>query len=56
MHFHFNAWAKYHDWQKDRRVPETAAKHLGKRLFDARAGGDFVSKAAASKSTVAARC
>jgi len=39
VHFHFNAWAKYPDWQKDRRVPEMAAKHLGKRLFDARAGG-----------------
>ena len=36
VHFHFNAWAKYRDWQKDRRVPEAAAKHLGKRLFDAR--------------------
>jgi agmatine deiminase len=35
VHFHFNAWAKYGDWQKDRRVPETAARHLGKRLFDA---------------------
>ena len=35
VHFHFNAWAKYPDWRKDRRVPETAAKHLGKRLFDA---------------------
>ncbi len=34
-HFHFNAWAKYKDWQKDRRVPETAAKLLGKRLFHA---------------------
>ena len=39
VHFHFNAWAKYDDWQKDRRVPDTAAKHLGKRLFDARADG-----------------
>jgi len=33
--FHFNAWAKYDDWQKDRRVPEMAARRLGKRLFDA---------------------
>jgi agmatine deiminase len=39
VHFHFNAWAKYADWQKDRHVPETAAKLLGKRLFDARADG-----------------
>jgi len=38
VHFHFNAWAKYRDWHKDRRVPETAARHLGQRLFDARAG------------------
>jgi agmatine deiminase len=36
VHFHFNAWAKYDDWQKDRRVPETAARHLGKQIFDAR--------------------
>lgn len=43
VHFHFNAWAKYDDWQKDRRVPEFAAKLLGKRLFHARANGrDFV--------------
>ena len=39
VHFHFNAWARYSDWRKDRRVPETAAKLLGKRLFDARANG-----------------
>ncbi len=26
VHFHFNGWAKYDDWQRDRRVPETAAK------------------------------
>src|SRR5436190_14147672 len=35
VHFHFNAWAKYDDWKKDRRVPETAAKLLRKRLFNA---------------------
>ena len=39
VHFHFNAWAKYSDWRKDRRVPEMAAKRLGRPLFDARAGG-----------------
>src|SRR5579862_2717603 len=39
VHFHFNAWAKYADWQKDRRVPEAAARRFGKRLFDATAGG-----------------
>jgi len=43
VHFHFNAWAKYKDWQKDRRVPEKAAKVLGKQLFDAQfEGRDFV--------------
>ena len=29
VHFHFNAWAKYPDWKKDRRVPERAARLLG---------------------------
>ena len=43
VHFHFNAWAKYDDWQKDRRVPEMAARKLRKRLFNAQnAGKDFV--------------
>jgi agmatine deiminase len=43
VHFHFNAWAKYPDWQKDRRVPDRAAKLLGQGLFHARARGrDFV--------------
>jgi agmatine deiminase len=43
VHFHFNAWAKYNDWQKDRRVPETVAKLLRKRLFNAEHHGkDFV--------------
>jgi len=43
VHFHFNAWAKYPDWQKDRKVPETAARLLGKRLFNAQIRGrDFV--------------
>ncbi len=39
VHFHFNAWAKYADWQKDRKVPEAAARLLGKRLFDAELNG-----------------
>ena len=43
VHFHFNAWAKYNDWQKDRRVPDMAAQLLRKRLFNSQAGGrDFV--------------
>ncbi len=35
VHFHFNAWAKYSNWRKDTKVPETAAKLLGKKLFHA---------------------
>jgi agmatine deiminase len=43
VHFHFNAWAKYSDWQKDRRVPEMAARLLKKQLFNAEFDGkDFV--------------
>jgi agmatine deiminase len=43
VHFHFNAWAKYPDWRKDRRVPKMAARLLRKPLFDARAyGAKFV--------------
>jgi agmatine deiminase len=34
--FHFNAWAKYKDWNKDARVPERAAKKLNLPLIDAR--------------------
>jgi agmatine deiminase len=39
VQFHFNAWARYPDWRKDRRVPETAAKHLRTRLFRAHLDG-----------------
>jgi agmatine deiminase len=43
VNFHFNAWARHDDWQKDRRVPETAARLLRKRLFHAQCNGkDFV--------------
>jgi agmatine deiminase len=43
VHFHFNAWAKYDDWQRDRKVPDMAARLLKKRLFNAEFGGkDFV--------------
>ncbi len=38
VHLHFNAWARYRDWQHDRRVPDTAARLFGQRLFDARLG------------------
>ena len=33
--FHFNAWAKYDDWQKDRKVPGVAGRTLGRRVFSA---------------------
>lgn len=39
VHFHFNAWAKHSDWQKDRKVPETAARLLRKKLFRAKHNG-----------------
>jgi agmatine deiminase len=43
VHFHFNAWAKYDDWQKDTKVAETAARRLNKPLFNAQfQGGNFV--------------
>jgi agmatine deiminase len=35
VHFHFNAWAKDNHWQKDRKIPEMAARLLGKKLFHA---------------------
>jgi agmatine deiminase len=35
VHFHFNGWAKYDNWHKDTKVPETAARILGKELFRA---------------------
>ena len=39
VHLHFNAWAKYPDWRRDRKVPETAARVFRKRLFDAQVNG-----------------
>ncbi|HNQ88964.1 MAG TPA: agmatine deiminase family protein [Verrucomicrobiota bacterium] len=39
VHCHFNAWAKYRDWQLDRRVPETAARHRRCPLFRAQVNG-----------------
>jgi agmatine deiminase len=39
VHFHFNGWAKYDNWRKDTKVPETAAKLLGKELFHAESAG-----------------
>ncbi len=39
VHFHFNAWAKHDDWQKDTKVPEIAAKLLKQSLFSAQFNG-----------------
>ncbi len=36
VHFHFNGWAKYHNWRKDTKVPETAARILRKKFFHAK--------------------
>ena len=33
VHFHFNAWAKHDDWQKDRRVPEMAARRSAQAII-----------------------
>jgi agmatine deiminase len=38
VHFHFNGWAKYDNWQKDTQVPETAARQLRQPLFHAQCG------------------
>src|SRR5262249_23919846 len=43
VNFHFNAWAKYDDWQDDRKVADVAARLLVKRLFEAEVNGrEFV--------------
>jgi agmatine deiminase len=43
VNFHFNAWARYSDWRKDRRIPEVASRRMGKQLFPARfRGRNFV--------------
>jgi agmatine deiminase len=39
VHFHFNGWAKYSNWRKDTKVPETAARVLRQRLFHAECHG-----------------
>jgi len=39
VHFHFNGWAKYDNWRKDTKVPQAAAKLLGKKLFHAECDG-----------------
>ena len=37
VHFHFNGWAKYDNWQNDTKIPEAAARLLGQKLFHAQA-------------------
>ena len=39
VHWHFNAWARYDNWQKDRRIPELAAARKHHALFQARLDG-----------------
>jgi agmatine deiminase len=39
VHFHFNGWARYNNWRRDTRVPETAARFLRFPLWDARCRG-----------------
>jgi agmatine deiminase len=39
VHFHFNGWAKYPNWRKDTKVPETAARVLRMPLFHAECYG-----------------
>jgi agmatine deiminase len=39
VHFHFNAWARHDDWQKDRKVPDMAARALRQKLFHAQVDG-----------------
>ncbi|HXW67897.1 MAG TPA: agmatine deiminase family protein [Thermoplasmata archaeon] len=38
----FNAWAKYPDWHRDRRVPPWIGRHLGRPLYRARWRGRWV--------------
>jgi agmatine deiminase len=42
IHWKFNAWAKYDDWQRDRRLPVWMARHLGLPVERARLGDRWV--------------
>ena len=43
VHFHFNAWARYPDWERDYAIPVRLIRRLKVRLFHARSDGcDFV--------------
>lgn len=39
LQLHFNGWAKYRNWRKDRNIPETAARLLQLPLFKAQFDG-----------------
>ena len=38
VHWHFNAWARYGNWRKDRVIPELAARRFKLPLVHARSG------------------
>lgn len=38
VHWHFNAWARYGNWRKDRAIPERAAQRYNQPLIKARHG------------------
>ena len=38
VHWHFNAWARYRNWGKDRVIPELAARRFNCPLVHARSG------------------
>lgn len=38
VHWHFNAWARYSNWRKDRVIPELAAERFKLPLVHARSG------------------
>jgi agmatine deiminase len=38
VHWHFNAWARYGNWRKDRQIPDLAARRFRLPLTHARSG------------------
>ncbi|MFO1501128.1 MAG: agmatine deiminase family protein [Verrucomicrobiota bacterium] len=42
IHWHFNAWARYRNWRKDRTIPELAARRFDLSLVHARSGSHDV--------------
>ena len=43
VQFHFNGWARYANWRRDRTIPAMAARRLRQHLFEARVGEkDFI--------------